>query len=135
MYISERVRQLVMERANFQCEYCRVYQANAFYAFHIDHIISLKHGGDNSLDNFAFACSICNMLKGTDLGSILEPDGTIIRFFNPRKDIWTTHFEVNPNGILYPKTLEAEVTIKILQLNHMDTIIERRILIEIGLYP
>ncbi|MEM8527233.1 MAG: HNH endonuclease signature motif containing protein [Bacteroidota bacterium] len=135
MYISDKTRQIVAERANFQGEYCRIYEDNSFYTFQIEHIISRKHGGNSELENLAYACPSCNRLKGSDLGSILLPDEQFFRFFHPRKNEWLDHFEFYPNCSLYAKTSEAEVTIKIFQLNHPDTIIERKLLIEMGLFP
>lgn len=126
---------MLQREPNYQCEYCRVYESNSFYTFQIDHIISLKHRGTNNLDNLAYACHICNRNKGSDLGSVLDSEKTLIRFFDPRTDNWLDHFDFDPNGQLYSKTPQGEVTIRILQMNHLDSILERRLLIEIGLFP
>ena len=58
-YISEKLRLQVATRANFRCEYCLLWERFSFYTFHIDHIISLKHGGKTILRNLANACPIC----------------------------------------------------------------------------
>lgn len=133
-YISESLRRLVAERSGYRCEYCLIPESNSFYSFQVDHIISIKHGGKSVAENLAFACIICNRNKGSDLGTILEQSENIIRFFNPRKDQWTDHFEVSDKGLLHPKTLIGEATIKILDLNHPDSVVERRLLISIGRY-
>jgi hypothetical protein len=134
-YITEALRREVAERANYKCEYCLIPESNSFYAYQIDHIISVKHGGKSERENLAFACPICNRNKGSDLGTVLEQSEDIIRFYNPRKDKWADHFEVSDDGILFPKTLIGEATIKIFGFNHPDSIIERQLLISVGLYP
>ncbi|MDX2250197.1 MAG: HNH endonuclease signature motif containing protein [Bacteroidia bacterium] len=135
VYIPDSFRSFVAERALYKCEYCRTPESNSFYKFQIDHIISLKHGGQTELENLAYSCPICNRNKGSDLGTLLADNGPVIRFFHPRKDQWENHFEVSIEGILYPKTEEAEATIKILGMNHPDSIIERALLIKVRLYP
>ncbi len=50
-YISEDLRRQVIARAEQLCEYCLVHEEDTFFGCHIDHIISLKHGGSTSLDN------------------------------------------------------------------------------------
>ena len=134
-YISESLRRLVAERASFRCEYCLIPEANSFYSFQVDHIISIKHGGKTEADNLALACVICNRNKGSDLGTVLEKSDDIIRFFNPRKDQWEDHFEVTEKGVLNHKTSIGEATIKIFDLNHPDSILERQVLISSGKYP
>jgi len=44
-YISDTLRAEVAERANFCCEYCRLPLRYSLFRFQVDHIVSLKHGG------------------------------------------------------------------------------------------
>ena len=134
-YVSDALRRLVAERASHRCEYCLIPQANSFYNFQVDHIISLKHGGQTKEENLAFACSLCNRSKGSDLGTVLEGESEIIRFYNPREDSWTDHFTWEEDGLIFPKTSIGGATIKIFGFNHPDSILERRLLISSGLYP
>lgn len=134
-YISESLRQEVGKRAGFRCEYCRISEANAFYSFQVDHIISLKHGGKTEQENLALACSICNRNKGTDLGTIIEGNDSLIPFFNPRKEIWDHHFEVEKSGEILPLTSIGKATIQILGFNHPDSVLERKLLIITGEFP
>jgi len=39
-YVSDALRLLVAERANHRCEYCFIPEANSFYNFQVDHIVS-----------------------------------------------------------------------------------------------
>ncbi|WP_229600112.1 HNH endonuclease signature motif containing protein [Runella sp. SP2] len=97
----------------------------AYISHQIDHIISIKHGGENNLDNLAYACFQCNVNKGSDIGTVLLPDRTLIRLYNPRIDYWHDHFEIE-NGVIYPKTTIGQATIKILDFNDVDRILERQ---------
>lgn len=133
-YIPDLWRKEVAKRADYRCEYCRRPEADSFIKFHIDHIISLKHGGITILDNLAFSCSICNGNKGSNVGSVLQNGEVFVRLFNPRKDDWFEHFEVS-EGVIYPKSEVAEATIKVLELNHLNRILERLDLIAAGLFP
>lgn len=133
-YIPDSLRQLVSERANYRCEYCHLPQRYAFFSFHIDHIISLKHEGDTSENNLALSCQLCNLNKGSDIATFLDDDQVPIRFFNPRKDTWDDHFETEISGYLLAKTLIGKSTIKILGFNHPDSIIERYALIQINAF-
>ncbi len=132
-YIPEVVRQLVAQRAKHRCEYCLLHQDDAVFSHEIEHIISIKHGGSSHADNLALSCIYCNRNKGTDVGTILIENHDFVRFFNPREDIWTTHFNVG-DGEVIPLTAIGEATVKILEINHFERVIERRELIKDGRY-
>ena len=124
-YISENVRIFVAKRANYCCEYCKVEDDIALYSFQIDHIISVKHGGKTTIENLAYSCFLCNNSKGSDVGTVFQPEMDFIRLFNPRFDNWIEHFEYE-NYTFYAKTIIAKATIKVLKLNDVDRIIERK---------
>jgi hypothetical protein len=132
--IPPNLRLLVIAKAKNCCEYCGVHESDQFWSYHVDHIISVKHGGLTEFLNLAFSCSICNLLKGTDLGTYLVGHSRLIRLFNPRKDSWQAHFSIL-NGEILPKTLIAAATIKVLDLNNADRIILRQALTDISRYP
>jgi hypothetical protein len=69
--------------------------------------------------------------KGTDLGTFLYNQEQIIRFYNPRKDIWTEHFEMI-EGVIYGITDIGEITVKLFKMNKIERILERKLLIEGG---
>jgi hypothetical protein len=133
-YVPAELRRKVAQRANFRCEYCRLPEIAAMVRFQVEHIISLKHGGKTTLENLAHACPICNSGKGTDLGTVLEDDDVVVRFFNPRKHNWLDHFEVK-DGLILPKTPIGEATVKILDFNRIEHVLERLELIDAGAYP
>ena len=132
-YISPEVRRLVASRADSLCEYCLIPDANGV-GFQIDHIISVKHGGATTPDNLAYACIFCNLQKGTDLGSINWQTGELVRFFNPRRDFWGEHFQLN-EAVIQPLTDIGEVTTRIFDFNNDERILERQALMEVGRYP
>ena len=134
-YVSATLRQLVAERAEWICEYCRIPQAAAIAKHHIEHIIPLKHGGQTSEENLALACPFCNEQKGSDVGSFdFETDGALTRLYNPRKDIWVKHSRLSESGEIKPLTAEARVTVKILRINDAERTEERKELMEAGIY-
>jgi hypothetical protein len=93
-------------------------------------LISIKHGGSTDLENLANSCFPYNNNKGSDVGTVLLPDRNFTRLFDPRKDTWQEHFEM-VDGVICPKTKVGEATIKVLKMNEIDRIIERREIFEI----
>jgi len=132
--MNEELRRSVAERGDYLCEYCLMAEADRFSRYHVDHIISLKHGGSTIPDNLAYTCIYCNLQKGTDLGSIIWRTGELVRFFNPRGDVWGDHFRLD-EAMIQPLTDIGEVTTRILQFNSEDRILERQNLIGVGRYP
>ena len=132
--VSQSVRQLVASRANALGEYCLISKADTFLGCHIDHIISVKHGGRTELENLAYACVVCNRHKGSDLGSISQESGKLTQFFDPRTDRWSERF--NLEGFFIKGITDVgEVTARILGLNFESQIVEREILIAERRYP
>ncbi len=103
-----------------------------FVAFEIDHIISLKHGGTDVEDNLALSCTICNKNKGSDIASLDHETGNIVALYHPRKDSWTDHFRLL-EGRIVPLTPVGRVTVRLLQLNAMNRVEERKLLEMSGL--
>ncbi len=132
--ISLSIRANVAERANYKCEYCRLREEDAFLDFHVDHIVSQKHGGGSELENLAYACPQCNQYKGSDLTTFLGSYRNIVPLFNPREEDWFVHFKAE-KGEVIPKTKIGEATVKLLRLNDPERVIIRKLLQEIGLYP
>jgi len=126
--IPDSVKKIVAIRAEGRCEYCRIRQENIEYAFHLDHIISLKHEGRSTLDNLAYTCPDCNYNKGTNIGTFLNPaERDFVALFHPRLERWEDHFE-EQDGMIIPRTPVGEATIRVLMLNTTERIILRRTL-------
>lgn len=133
-YLSNKLKELVPKRANFRCEYCLLSAEFSYFPFHIEHIISIKHGGKSTSLNLAFACPLCNLKKGSDIATFLTNPNTLIRFFNPRTDNWDDHFHAENTGLIVAKTTIGAATIKIFNFNHPDSIIERSEMMRFGVF-
>jgi 5-methylcytosine-specific restriction endonuclease McrA len=59
-YIPDALRRLVVERASQRCEYCLLPDGLSFYPHEVDHVIALKHQGQTTAENLAYACWRCN---------------------------------------------------------------------------
>ncbi len=93
--ISAAVRRLVTDRAEDNCEYCRLRQVEEpWIRFQVEHIVPRQHGGNDALTNLALACLHCNVHKGPNLAGIDPKTGEMVRLFHPRVDAWDEHFEV-----------------------------------------
>lgn len=128
------IRKLIAERAMYRCEYSRVFENDSNYAYHIEHIISRQHGGTDDTDNLAYSCSVCNWKKGSNIATILRPEGPFVSLFNPRIDNWFEHF-LPENGIIQARTNIGSATVNLLELNHPDKVIERRELSIVNRWP
>jgi hypothetical protein len=92
--ISQAVKKQIRSQAQDLCEYCRLPQSFVSAAtFHIEHIISIQHGGEDELDNICLSCPFCNMYKGPNLASLDPLTKQLTRLYHPRKDTWLEHFE------------------------------------------
>lgn len=114
--VSAIVRKRVAHRASYICEYCLAQDERSFIGFEVDHIISRKQNGSNEDSNLAYSCPDCNRNKGTDLASIDWNTREIVRFFNPRTDIWAEHFRLS-EGFIEPITIIGKVTVDIFRFN------------------
>lgn len=132
-YIPVILRRQITEAAGNCCEYCCVPRAVAFASYHIDHIISEKQGGKTAYSNLALACRLCNLSKGSSIAAYHEYKEALIRLFNPRKDRWSAHFIMRETGIIAARTEIGQGTIKVLNLNDVNRVGARRVLIARGI--
>ena len=128
------LRTLVRDRAKGLCEYCLLHEEDAWVSHEPDHIIAIKHHGRTDEANLAWTCLACNRHKGTDLASIDEDTGRVVRLFHPRRDSWTRHFRLQ-EVVLVGRTAVGCVTVSLLQFNRGDRVRMRRALIAAGCYP
>jgi hypothetical protein len=102
--------------------------------FHIDHIISRKHGGLTELLNLALCCLDCNLHKGSDIAGLDPRHGGLTRLFNPRSDTWEAHFQWN-GPVLEGLTEVGRTTVRVLRINEPIRVRARRELIAEGVFP
>lgn len=135
MGISNTKREKVIRRAGRCCEYCRIAETDDIPSFHVDHIVPIKHQGNDDLDNLAWACYHCNSYKGSNMAAADPLTGEATFLFNPRTQVWEEHFKVNQNGILTGITAEGRVTIEVMRINEEARVQYRQLAISIGEYP
>jgi len=118
--ISAEMRQQIVEKANYCCEYCR---APSFLAlavvtsFEIEHIMPTSKGGTDEENNLAFSCPRCNRLKSSRTTAIDLQTKSVVPLFNPRQQHWFEHFAHSEDGTqiigLTPEGRAAAVFISI----------------------
>jgi hypothetical protein len=132
--MKKSVRRKVRERAGNRCEYCRLHEDDSPLAFHLEHVIAIKHGGSDRSRNLAWSCPDCNLKKGPNLSGWLRSTDEIVPLFNPRRQKWSRHFRWS-GPYLRGRTKVGAATIVALNLNHEDRIVIRRLLIAAGEFP
>jgi hypothetical protein len=110
----------VRHRAENRCEYCQLPQsAEAFFTFHVEHIVARQHGGGDDAENLALACYHCNLHKGTNLTTVDAQTGTILELFHPRTMNWAEHFE-RRGAWIEGRTPTGRGTAALLRMNAPD---------------
>src|SRR5207244_13326798 len=99
-----------------------------------EHTLPAQHRVRPDETNLAWTCLACNRHKGTDVASIHEDTGRVVRLFHPRRDRWTRHFRL-PGALLVGRTAVGRVTVQLLQFNRRDRVRMRQTLIAAGYYP
>jgi hypothetical protein len=127
-------RQQVRERAQDRCEYCQVKQEFSSLPHELDHIRARKHHGPTTLANLCFACAQCNGAKSSDAAGYDPQTDELVPLFNPRKDRGDDHFTWRGPTLL-GKTKIGRATIDVLQINEVERVEFRRMLIELGVFP
>ncbi|MBZ0299126.1 MAG: HNH endonuclease [Anaerolineae bacterium] len=135
MTVSPSQRQFVRERARGCCEYCRLGQIGKTVPFHIDHIVPVKHGGSDDVDNLCLACYNCNAYKSHDLTGFDPVTGEITRLYHPRTQAWSDHFAIRNNLQIVGLTPEGRATVSVLKMNLEERLESRQALAEISEYP
>ncbi len=121
---SASLRKLVFDRAEGRCEYCLFPQDLAASSHQIDHIIAEKHGGKTHEGNLALCCMLCNLRKGSDIGTLDPATGQLTSLFHPRIHAWREHFGIDGVQIV-GFTAIGRATAQFLQLNSIDRLTER----------
>lgn len=125
--MDPRARLEVYQRAAGRCEYCRIREEDDALRFHVEHIVSQKHGGADGQENLALACQNCNLHKGTNLTGVDPETGEITRLFHPRTDAWGDHFRYRAAHIEGLTTV-GRTTVRVLNMNDPDRVELRSLL-------
>jgi hypothetical protein len=131
--MAKAARDLVRQRAQDRCEYCRLPDTVDPMPFHVDHVVARQHGAGDELENLAWTCGRCNAHKGTNLVSIDPHTRETVKLFHPRTQAWRDHFELRGAEIV-GLTAEGRVTVALLQMNAARRVLLRQELIEQGVF-
>lgn len=115
--MSAEVRAALRERAEHRCEYCRLPEHLSHLPFHAEHIVAVVHEPNHHFSNLAWACPHCNWHKGPNLSTIDSATGKRVDLFNPRKQAWTDHFELQADGHIFGSTACGRGTVELLKMN------------------
>ncbi|MBE9205131.1 HNH endonuclease [Nostoc sp. LEGE 06077] len=127
---------LTAQRANHRCEYCKAPEVVFNFPFEVEHIIPLSRQGANNEANLALACRSCNLRKGIRVSGIASDSNTEVRFFNPREDNWSEHFQVDvESGKILGTTPVGKVTVEYLEMNSPAQVAARQLWISLNLFP
>lgn len=129
----KQTAEFVRVRARNRCEYCLLHQEDdPDSAFHVEHIVAKKHGGNDDPGNLCLACRECNLFKGPNLSGLTH--GRLYPLFNPRRQTWHRHFEWQ-GTILTGKTQTGLVTVQVLAINDSVRVALREALMFEGRFP
>ncbi len=126
----------VAQRASHRCEYCKAPEVVFNFPFEVEHIAPLSRQGSNDEANLALACRSCNLRKGNRISGESSRSNAKVRFFHPREDLWSEHFQVIlESGEIVGITLIGEVTVEYLAMNSSAQVAARQLWIRLGLFP
>jgi len=133
-YVSSDIREIVAGRANYVCEYCLLPKKTLISDSKSNTSLVVSTAVLLRLIIWRWRVVFCNRYKGSDIASLIPARNELIRFYNPRSDRWREHFRLN--GVVIVELTEiGEATIRILQMNHDDQILDRQVLNVRGRYP
>jgi hypothetical protein len=133
--VTGEQRRSVRELAGNCCEYCRVAEDDRLSRFQVDHIIPIKHGGGDEIDNLCLACLKCNSFKGANVAALDPATGSATKLYDPRRQVWDDHFQINPDATLTGLSAEGRATIEVLRINEASRVQHRRMIMLLGEYP
>lgn len=135
-HISVALRQMVFDRAQGTCEYCKSQAKFAIDPLVIDHVYPVSLGGKTIGKNLALACQTCNnckYIKTEALDPITEQN---VPLFQPRQMQWSEHFSWNEDFTqMLGITPTGRATIVLLKTNRLGVINMRRVLVIMGDHP
>ncbi len=134
--MNKTLRKTVKSRANHLCEYCLSSEYFSPDPFECDHIIAVSRGGIDDANNLALSCSGCNGHKSDAMEAVDPASGVPAPLYNPRTDVWATHFAWNEQyTLLVGISPVGRATIAKLRLNRPSVVNLRMILHQLGELP
>jgi DNA-directed RNA polymerase subunit RPC12/RpoP len=125
--LSSKLEQKIRKDAKYRCGYCLSSQKLVMARLEIEHIIPLSKGGSNDESNLWLACPLCNSHKASKIEAIDPITEKTVPLFNPRKQIWSEHFQWSEDGIkIIGKTPVGRATVSALHLSDDPDALEVR---------
>lgn len=134
-YISDKLRQKIIEQSGNRCGYCLGEQRYIFAPLEIDHIVPTAEGGNDDEENLWLACRFCNSHKSTKTHGIDALTKRKTPIYNPRKQKWHRHFYIVDGIKIVGKTAVGRVTVESLRLNNHLALTVRSNWLIAGWYP
>ncbi len=135
-------RDMVRQRANFRCEYCRIsdHDSAAATVFETEHIIPKADFSNDDPkiddpDNLAWACPSCNRHKSKKSQAPDPSTDNSTPLFNPRIDQWSKHFLARSSGHIIGLTPTGKATVQTLQFNKQARVECRLMYYQMGHWP
>ncbi len=126
----------VAERAEHRCEYCRAPEQVFNFHFEIEYIVPLSLGGRDVHENLALACTACNLFKSDEIEAFDEITNRFVRLFDPRRDDWREHFQVETKtALVLGQTAIGRAPAKALRINSRSQVLARLEWMLIGKFP
>lgn len=82
-----------------------------------------------------FSCAKCNGFKGANVAALDPLTGDAAKLYNPRRQRWNDHFQLNPNATILGISPEGRTTVNVMRMNESSRLRERKILMLAGEYP
>lgn len=130
------LRKAVHDRARALCEYCLASSLYSSHPFPTDHIVSVSKDGETALENLALSCQHCNSSKHNKTEALDPMTGIMVRFFNPRADVWAEHFLWSEGfTVIVGITPIGRATVVCLKMNRREARNLREALHQFGVHP
>jgi hypothetical protein len=134
--VPRRLKQIVAERAQSQCEYCRSREDYAVDPFSAEHIVPKSRGGATDLNNLALSCQTCNNHKYNKTEGLDPETGLLAPLFHPRQQKWSDYFTWSEDTTaIIGRTQIGRTTVYLLDMNRESLINLRRMLHRDGQHP
>lgn len=135
-YIPKSLREQVTIDARSRCGYCQTAARITGTPMEIDHIVPESLGGSTDRANLWLSCSMCNDHKGNRIAAPDPQTAEVVRFFDPRQQIWQEHFEWSAEGdLIIGKSATGRATTSALRLNRAELVEARRGWVIAGWHP
>jgi HNH endonuclease len=136
MTIPDSLRQLVIQAANYRCEYCKTSSRLTGMPLIMEHILPRSLGGTDHRDNLAASCYRCNEFKGAKTEALDPETQELVALYNPRTQFWLTHFIWGNGGThIIGITPAGRATVIALRLNNDNVVAARSIWLEFFWHP